>query len=89
MAAFFFFFFANDYNSQIMTKGCCPYCVGKKKTMNMNERELKGPMREPPSVPPYRRLNCRVFDGCKCASLFVDVRAEVYENLMNASDILR
>lgn len=82
------FFFANDYSSQNMTKGGCPHCVGKKK-YQYECKGAEGANERTPSVPPYRHLNCRVFDGCKCASLFVDVRAEVYENLMNANDILR
>lgn len=76
-------FFANDYNSLNMTKGGCPYCVDKK------NYKYGWQGTEPPVSLLYRRLNCHVFDGCKCAPLFLNVRAELYENLMNANVILR
>lgn len=86
-----FSLFANDYNSQTMTKGVCPSCV--ERTTNMNDRRpgRSGPMRAGflPYVPPHSVSSSRLFfkcpvvaDGAELSLCYLRVRDEVYEKLM-------
>lgn len=89
-----FSLFANDYNSQTMTKGVCPSCV--ERTTDMNDRRAgpSGPMRAGflPHVPPpaslllgflfcfvlFFQMSCPV-DGAELSLCYLGVRDEVYE----------